>query len=243
LNLFFFDAMHALPDRYLQLAASSFEFPCSDLPGKIRFVGPLPAKAADASFDPAKWLPLLRSGRPVVLVTQGTIANGDFSELLEPTIQALAEEDVTVIATLGTSEPRTLSIKIPDNTIVVPFVPFDKVMPDVSVFVTNGGYGSVNQALSNGVPLVVAGTTEDKAFVAARVGWSGAGIDLQTQRPSPQQVQDAVQCVLNQHSYRNNARRLAQDFARYNAMDNILSEIDFQLRLSSERNVLAYASR
>ena len=52
--------------------------------------------------------------------------------------------------------------------------------------VTNGGYGGVQIALSYGVPLVVAGTTEDKPEVAARVAWSGAGINLKTATPAPQ---------------------------------------------------------
>ena len=34
---------------------------------------------------------------------------------------------------------------------------------------TNGGYGGVQYALAHGVPLVVAGDTEDKPEVAARV--------------------------------------------------------------------------
>jgi UDP:flavonoid glycosyltransferase YjiC (YdhE family) len=36
---------------------------------------------------------------------------------------------------------------------------------DLGLLVTNGGYGSVNQAMSAGIPLVTAGLTEDKADV------------------------------------------------------------------------------
>ena len=50
--------------------------------------------------------------------------------------------------------------------------------------VTNGGYGAVQRAVSTGVPLVVAGNTEDKPEVAARVAWSGAGINLRTGTPT-----------------------------------------------------------
>ena len=35
--------------------------------------------------------------------------------------------------------------------------------------VTNGGYGGVQLALAHGVPLVVAGNTEEKGEIAARV--------------------------------------------------------------------------
>jgi UDP:flavonoid glycosyltransferase YjiC (YdhE family) len=48
------------------------------------------------------------------------------------------------------------------------------MLPKIDALVTNGGYGSVNQALSFGVPLVTAGTGEDKADVNARVAWSGS---------------------------------------------------------------------
>ena len=44
---------------------------------------------------------------------------------------------------------------------------------------------SVNQALSFGLLLVAAGLTEDKADVNVRVGWSGVGINLATNSPTP----------------------------------------------------------
>ena len=68
------------------------------------------------------------------------------------------------------------------------FIPHDLLLPHVDVMVTNGGYGGVQQALANGVPLVVAGDSEDKPEVAARVQWSGAGVNLHTGRPSPAMV-------------------------------------------------------
>jgi UDP:flavonoid glycosyltransferase YjiC (YdhE family) len=69
------------------------------------------------------------------------------------------------------------------------------VLPKVDVFVTNGGYGSVNQAMSFGIPLVSAGKTEDKADVNARVGWSGVGINLATNEPTPDALREAVRTL------------------------------------------------
>ena len=76
---------------------------------------------------------------------------------------------------------------------------------------------SSHMALAHGIPLVVAGETEDKMEVAARVEWSGAGINLRKQRPSPGQVRDAVKEVLANPLYRDNARRIQADFAKYDA--------------------------
>ena len=75
---------------------------------------------------------------------------------------------MAVIAATGKAN-GAVTKPIPSNAKVTPFVPFVEVLPKVDVFVTNGGFGAVNQALTIGVPMVVAGDTEDKAFVAACV--------------------------------------------------------------------------
>ena len=87
--------------------------------------------------------------------------------------------------------------------------------------VTNGGYGGVQQALANGVPLVVAGDSEDKPEVAARVQWSGTGINLHTGRPSPAMVARAVRRVLTHDSYRARARALQAEIAASDPLGTI----------------------
>ena len=101
------------------------------------------------------------------------------------TTRALARDDVLVVATTGGPDPEPLRRGLPANVRLERFVPHDLLLPHVDVMVTNGGYGGVQQALANGVPLVVAGDSEDKPEVAARVQWSGTGINLHTGRPSP----------------------------------------------------------
>ena len=107
--------------------------------------------------------------------------------------------------------------ELPEYVRAEPFIPFDHLLPHVDVMVTNGGYGGTQWALAQGIPLVVAGETEDKIEVAARVEWAGAGINLRKQRPSPGEVRDAVREVLANPVYRNNARRIQADFAKYDA--------------------------
>ena len=125
----------------------------------------------------------------MVLVTQGTLAT-DPDNLLRPAIAALADQDVLVIATSGGPDPDTVLAERdrPANVRIEPFVPFTELLPLVDVMVTNGGYGGVQMALAYGVPLVGAGTTEDKMEVNARVAHSGAGVSLKVDRPTPAQV-------------------------------------------------------
>ena len=64
------------------------------------------------------------------------------------------------------------------------------------------------------MPLVVAGNTEDKPEVAARVEWSAAGINLRTGTPTPGAVRATVREVLNDSRYLHSARELEAAFAQ-----------------------------
>ena len=107
--------------------------------------------------------------------------------------------------------PEAVRQPIPANVHVRAFVPFADLLPRVSVAVTNGGFGSVQAALAYGVPLVVAGTSEDKRDVAARVAWSGAGIRLPFRSPSPEVLRRAVHDVLDGPSYRQRAEAFRRE--------------------------------
>ena len=197
---FFIDLPPKVADAYLQATVPGFEYPRRDLPASVRFVGPILAPPS-TRFD----RPLVGradGGRPVVHVTQGTLDNADLGRLLRPTIEALAGDDLLVVATTGGPDPAPCGRGLPANVRLERFIPHDLLLPHVDVMVTNGGYGGVQQALAHGVPLVVAGDSEDKPEVAARVHWSGTGIDLRTGRPSPAQVAGAVRRVLAEPAYR-----------------------------------------
>jgi UDP:flavonoid glycosyltransferase YjiC (YdhE family) len=88
----------------------------------------------------------------------------------------------------------------------------DAIQPQHEGLRYQRGYGSVNQALSFGVPLVTAGLTEDKADVNARVAWSGVGIDLATNSPTPQALRKAVRAVLENPNYCARASSMAEEF-------------------------------
>jgi len=83
--------------------------------------------------------------------------------------------------------------------------------------VTNGGFNGVQMALANGVPLVAAGRTEDKAEVCARIEWAGVGINLKTRTPTPEQIRKAVQQLLTNSRYKDRVRALQEEINRYDA--------------------------
>jgi UDP:flavonoid glycosyltransferase YjiC (YdhE family) len=200
------------PFLHLQGTTPAFEFPYGDLAPQVHFVGPmLPPMPTD--FARPSWWEELNAGRPVVHVTQGTVAT-DAKELVCPTIHALAEEDVLVVATVP--EPDQLGT-LPSNVRVERMIPHSLLLPHVNVMVTNGGYNGVKVALAYGVPLVAAGATEDKPEVCARIAWSGAGINLKTGFPTSTQLKQAVQSVLHDPSYRQHAQTIQSEFAEHDS--------------------------
>jgi MGT family glycosyltransferase len=209
-----------LADVDMQLSVAGFEFPRA-MPTTVNFVGALPIIPNQAPLP--SWAHELDGSRKVVLVTQGTVANHDLSLLIAPTLAALADEpDVLVVATAGGRPIDAIPGPIPGNARVASYLPFEWILPKTDVLITNGGYGSVNQAMSFGVPLVTAGLTEDKAAVNARVAWSGVGIDLATNQPSPEPLREAIRTVLDNPKYRARASLMAEEFAGIDTRSEIL---------------------
>jgi MGT family glycosyltransferase len=220
LSMTLFDSVVDLADAYLQLTVPSFEFP-RDIPSSVHFVGTPPMIPNQAPLP--SWAHELDGSRKVVLVTQGTLANHNFGLLIGPTLAALADEpDLLVVATAGGRPIDAIPGPIPANARLASYLPFEWILPKVDVFVTNGGYGSVNQAMSFGIPLVTAGLTEDKADVNARVAWSGVGINLASNEPTPQALREAVRAVLDKPDYRRRAASMAAEFGAIDTRSEVL---------------------
>jgi MGT family glycosyltransferase len=214
-----FHSTVGLADAYLQLSAPGFEFP-RDLPRSVHFVGTPPI--IPNQVPPPPWAHELDGSRKVVLVTQGTVANHNLNLLIGPTLAGLANEpDVFVVVTTGGRPIDAIPGPIPSNARVSSYLPFEWLLPKVDLLVTNGGYGSVNQAMSFGIPLVTAGLTEDKADVNARVEWSGVGVNPATNEPSRDALRRAVRTVLDEPGYRLRARLMADQFAAIDTQSEI----------------------
>lgn len=143
-----------LADAVVQFTVPAFEYPRSDIRAGVHFVGPITAAGKDVPV-PAWWGDL-DGTRPVVHVTQGTVANVDYTQAIAPTLEAMEDQDVLVVVSTGGRPIDTLP-PLPANARAAVFLPYDELMPRTSVFVTNGGYGGVQCALRYGVPVVATG--------------------------------------------------------------------------------------
>lgn len=217
-----------MADAIVQFTVPGFEYPRSDAPPILVFAGSMGAASATTARPP--WWSELDGRRPVVHVTQGTLANKDYGQLIAPALQAMAGEDVLVVVSTGGRSLDTLP-SLPGNVRAATFLPYEDLLPLTDVYVTNGGYGGVQYALRHGVPIVATGGKEDKPEVGARVAWSGVGLRLRSERPNPDVLRRTILRVLKDSRYRAASRRLAQEFAEAPGIAALTSVIDRFARL------------
>jgi MGT family glycosyltransferase len=154
----------------LYLTAEPFEYPRSDWPSNVRLVGPCDW---DPPADPPEWLADIE--HPIVLVTTSSEFQDD-GRLVRCALEALADEQVHVIATLPSGDPH--SFDAPRNARVLPFVPHAPILDRASCAITHGGMGATQKALARGVPVCAVPFARDQFEVARRVEVAGAGSRL-----------------------------------------------------------------
>jgi MGT family glycosyltransferase len=217
------EAMTELPDLYLHPGIESFEYPDSN--SKVQYIGALPTPAGQPKL--AEWWQQIDRTKRLVLVTQGTVANRDLGQVIAPALVALGgRADVTIIVTTGGPPVESIPVAIPSNARIAPFLPYAQIMPEIDLLITNGGYGTVNMAISHGIPVISAGLSEDKEEVSAHVQWSGAGIDLRANQVTPWAIKHAVEEIYTQPRYRERAQQLSLEFASHDIEAELISLIE-----------------
>jgi UDP:flavonoid glycosyltransferase YjiC (YdhE family) len=196
-----------------------FDYPRRSLPANVKFVGPLlpNRKATVLSGELEDKLGQYRS---VIVVSQGTVDNTDAEKLFVPALEALKGGSHLVVATTGGKNTEELRRRYPDaNVVIEDFVDFDLLFEHADLFICNGGYGSILLALSHGVPILSAGTREGKNDINARIDYFGFGVDLKTERPTPEKVAKGVRRVLGDQRFAQNVERIRAEFGNYHPLD------------------------
>ncbi|KAK0100580.1 hypothetical protein ONS95_007038 [Cadophora gregata] len=213
-----------LPEAYLQMCIPSLEFPRSDAPPNLKFIGGVWASDVDEwTAKPAWWDDL---GGEIISVTQGTL-DLDYTELIIPTIEALKDRTdypvVIVLGVRGATLPK--EITIPPHIHVMDYVPYTELLRISKLFITNGGFNGVQQAIAAGVPILKAGNDGDKMATGNRIEWAGCGLDLWTSRPTPVQIQEGIDTVLTDPKYKKRVLEMQEESRKFDPIQAIDEEI------------------
>jgi MGT family glycosyltransferase len=194
--------MFTVAPLLLYMTAEPFEYRRSDWPACVRMVGP-------CCWDPPAEAPawLAEIDRPIVLVSTSSEFQDD-GRLVTAALEALADEDLHVVATVPSAElPRAA---VPANAHVEPFVSHGPILGRAACAVTHGGAGVTQKALAAGVPVCVAPFGRDQLEVARRVEVAAAGTRLPAQRLTPVRLRAKIREAM---TMRAGARRVADGFA------------------------------
>ncbi len=200
---------------YLITGTPELDYGRDDLPPTAHYVGPcLWSKPSNA--PPPSWMLELPPDRPVVHVTEGTV-HAKKPLVLTAAAQGLGGLRMSVVMATGTQrQPSELGLEpLASNVRVERWISYDHLLPRTDVVVTTAGSGTSLAALGAEIPLVMIPTEWDKPEVARRIAEAGAGILIQPNRCTPRRLREAVERVLAEPSFRENARRLAAGFKRY----------------------------
>jgi UDP:flavonoid glycosyltransferase YjiC (YdhE family) len=170
--------------------------PTANLPPNHIYIGPivwepdipLPDRLRD--LDPAK---------PTIYFTMGSTG---FTKFFERAIDIFGNTDFQCIIT--TADMVSLS-NAPDNFYIFDYLPGSKVMEISDVVVCHGGNGTLYQALIQGTPVIGIPTFADQEHNLDRIVSLGAGIHLSEMAFKSSDLLGAVNTVLNDETYKNNA--------------------------------------
>jgi MGT family glycosyltransferase len=153
------------------------------------------------------------SDGPLVYASFGTVAAAlpPLRGVYRALVDALADQPVRVLLTLGESVDPAFLGPTPANVRVESFWPQQDVMPHADAVIGHGGFGTTMTAVAAGVPQLVVPLFALDQFVNARaLERSGAGAVVD---PGLTDLPEHLSHVLHDDSHRAAARRLADETA------------------------------
>ncbi|MEP0754926.1 glycosyltransferase [Trichocoleus sp. Lan] len=208
--------LHSHPNQlYSQLAQLSqqpaeLEFPRTTLPKYFHFTGPYHSSTGRKSVSfPYEKL----TGQPLIYASMGTLQNRQ-QEIFHRIAEACVGLDAQLVISLGGSgSPESLP-ELPGSPLVVSYAPQLELLKKAALTITHAGMNTTLESLTNGVPMVAIPIANDQPGIAARITWTGAGELVPLSQLSVPKLRGAIQQVLTEESYKNNAIRLQDAIAR-----------------------------
>eukprot|EP01147_Barroeca_monosierra_P005514 gene5514-7196_t len=201
----FYKSFHYVSDLIIQ-TDFALEFPRLITPN-VRMVGPiLPSPAIPVKDETIRNI-LDKTENGVVLVSFGTIAR------LEPWqadifAKAFGRLKQKVIWKYNGDRP-----KVEPNTLLVDWIEQNNILghPNVKAFIAHGGANGILEAAYHGVPIIGLALFADQWDNIMRAQYRGMGILLDKSSLTLETLSDALDKVLNDPFYRENASEISEE--------------------------------
>ncbi len=152
--------------------------------------------------------------RPTVYATLGTVQN-ERTDLLSAILEGLRDEPVNLVLTVGRNRDTKEFGEQPANVHVERYIPQNLLLPLCDLVISHGGSGTMMDALSLGLPMVMIPLGADQPINARLCARLGVGRALApeglTEQDLADEIRSATQEVLRDPAYRGNAQRLRRE--------------------------------
>jgi MGT family glycosyltransferase len=183
---------------------AEFEYPRHDLNGILHFTGPHFDSTGRKTIDfPYEKL----NDKPLIYTSMGTLQNR-LTHIFYKIAEACVGLDAQLVIALGGGLETQALPNLPGNPIVVKYAPQLELLQKASLTICHSGTNTVLESLFYGVPIVAIPIANDQAGVATRIAWSGVGKFITPSSLTTDRLRRAIQEVLTQPSYQENALRL-----------------------------------
>jgi hypothetical protein len=167
--------------------------------------------------------PRRSAARPLVYVTLGTLWSDP--AVFRAVLEAMADEPVDVVATVGGDQDPAALGAVPANARVERFIPQAELLPDCAVVVHHAGAGTMFGALAHGLPQLALPQAADNFTNAEMLHRSGAGRTLMPAEVSPETVRLAVKTLLEEPSCSVAAGKIASEIAAMPSPEEVAAEL------------------
>lgn len=191
--------------------------PTSNLPDNHLYLGPI---LWTPNIPVPNWWDNLPDEKPILYVTLGS--SGDIT-FMNTIFEAIDEMPlIAMVASAGRFEID----RLPKNVFMDKYLPGLEASRRASLVLCSGGSATTYQALSCGVPVLGLPFNADQYCTMGSVARQGAGLLIRSRKVTRQNIRGAITSLLEDGCYRNAARRLRDEFLRYDAPTRFLTFVD-----------------
>lgn len=147
------------------------------------------------------------TGQPLIYASMGTIQNR-LLEVFQIIAEACVDLDAQLVISLGGSASPESLPNLAGSPLVVEYAPQLELLKKTTLTITHAGMNTTMECLINGVPMVAIPVANDQPRVASRIAWSGCGESIPLKKLNVSKLKAAIQKVLTEDSYKQNAVRL-----------------------------------
>jgi zeaxanthin glucosyltransferase len=209
----------------------AFDFESSHWPSQFHHTGPFHDGEGREKVD-FPWERL--TGEPLIYASMGTLLNGRV-DVFRTIVAALSKhKDLQLVLSVGDQVDPAKITPVPNNAIIVKRAPQLELLKQTSVCITHAGLNTVLESLAQGVPQVAIPVAYDQPGVAARIADKQTGVVTSLDKLTADHLSTLLNDVLNDSTYRANARRLQKAIVEANGLSVVADRVEESLGVTEK---------